>query len=98
LGISSLFTQDSKGFTVLGSFIVVALGVFLIWFVYSWYRRGLRDSIAARFVKRQRRIDAIETLPDDMESLKANVEALKKHTGLPEESEDANKTVDEVEA
>ena len=88
LGISALFTQDSKGFTVLGSFIVVALGLLIIWFVWSWYKRGLRERTIEKFERRQRRNNAIASLPDDMESLKADIEALKKHTGLPDDVEE----------
>jgi cytochrome c biogenesis protein CcdA len=37
LGISTLFTEDTKGFTVLGSFITIILGIGVFWTVY-WFK------------------------------------------------------------
>ena len=87
LGLASLFTQDSKGFTVLGSFLVIVLGLGIIWFVWSWYKRGLKERTIERFAERQRRNTAYQALPDDMDLVKADIAALKKHTGLPDGEE-----------
>jgi sodium-dependent phosphate cotransporter len=91
LGLSSLFTQDSKGFTVLGSFIVVVVALLLIYFVYKWYKGGLRESTVASFETRQRKQESIQALPDDMDYVKAELTRLREHTGLPEVTPDAEK-------
>ena len=59
------------------------LGLGVIWFVWSWYKRGLKERTIERFTERQRRNTAYQALPDDMDSVKADIAALKKHTGLP---------------
>jgi len=84
LGVSTLFTQGSKGFTVLGSFLVVVMILLLGFFLFKWYKGGLKENTQERFAKRQRKMDAVNALPDDMEMLKAEVARLREHTGLPE--------------
>ena len=83
-GLSSLFEQDSRGYVVLGSFLVVILVLLLANFVYKWYRGGLKESIIDSFESRQRRSKAINSLPDDMEEVKSELARLKEHTGLPD--------------
>merc|ERR1711915_617658 len=55
-------------------------------FIFRWYKGGLKESTVASLEKRQRKSEAIQTLPDDMEMLKAEVARLREHTGLPEPS------------
>lgn len=86
LGLSSLFQQGSRGFTVLGSFITIIAAFVIAFIVYKWYKGGLKESTVERFEKRQRKNEAINSLPDDMEMLKAEVARLREHTGLPEPS------------
>jgi len=88
LGLSSLFTQDSKGFTVLGIFVTIILVLLIGLFVYRWYRGGLRESIRDGFVARERKNVAMKSLPEDMDYLKSEVARLRDHTGLPEEIPD----------
>lgn len=84
LGLSSLFMQNSKGFTVLGSLLTaVALGLIVI-FVYKWCKGGLKERTIANFKQKQRRIDLMEELPDDIVYLKAEIVRLREHTGLPD--------------
>jgi len=83
-GLSSLFEQGSKGFTVLGSFLTAILAVLLAWVGYKWYRGGLKERTLERFATRQRRNKAVADLPDDMDEIKAELVRLREHTGLPE--------------
>ena len=91
LGLSSLFTQDSKGFTVLGSFIVVVVFLVLLYVGYKWFKGGLKESTVASFEKRQRKNESIQALPDDMDYVKAELTRLREHTGLPEATPDVEK-------
>jgi sodium-dependent phosphate cotransporter len=84
LGLSSLFTQDSKGFTVLGSLLVVFIILVIIYIVYKWKRGGLKESIVEGFEARERKNQSIKALPDDMDYVKSEIVRLRDHTGLPE--------------
>lgn len=96
-GISSLFEQDSKGFVVLGSIVVIGLGLILIAFVYKWMKGGLKERTVAGFERRQRMKDARTALPDDMDFIKSEIARLREHTGLPAiESGDDDNTDDDV--
>ena len=83
-GLSSLFEQDSKGYTVLGSFLTIALILLILLFTYKWIKRGLKESVVERFESRQRRKIYEQALPDDIDSIKAELALLRQHTGLPE--------------
>jgi len=83
-GITSLFDQDSKGFTVLGSFLSAVLGLILIWFLWKWFKGGLKEKIISCFTNMQKRKTATNELPSDMEYLKSEIERLRIHTGLEE--------------
>jgi sodium-dependent phosphate cotransporter len=98
LGISYLFTRDSKGLTVLGSFIVVILFFVLVWFAYYWNYQGGKDNCYNCMVARQERSVAVRSLPEDMEFLKAKIQALSEHTGLPEDEPEAEAPADVEEA
>jgi Na+/phosphate symporter len=96
LGLSSLFEQDSKGFTVLGSVLVVILVLIIFWFMYKWFKGGLRESITESFTRRQRRYVANQNLPDDMDMIKAELARLREHTGLLEAEETVEDAVEET--
>jgi len=87
LGISTMFTQDSKGLTVLGIFVVCILFLVICWTVYHCKYRGGQQKCYECMVNRQTRRQMMETLPEDMEFLKAKVKELAEHTGLPEAEE-----------
>lgn len=89
-GLSSLFEQDSKGYTVLGSVLTAILILVILWFVYKWFKGGLKESITESFERRQRRTAATDALPDDMDMIKAELARLRDHTGLPEADPEAN--------
>lgn len=81
-GIFTLFDQGSKGFTVLGAFIVIFLGLLLLWTLYKWFYGGLKASIIKKFRDRQTTSDSVTNLPDDMTFVKSELERLREHTGL----------------
>jgi sodium-dependent phosphate cotransporter len=87
LGISFLFTQDSKGLTVLGSFVVVLLFFFCLWLGYYCQYNGGKEKCYDWMVNRQTRHIAIQALPEDMQFLKGKIQALSEFTGLPEDDE-----------
>jgi sodium-dependent phosphate cotransporter len=87
-GLSSLFTQDSKGYTVLGSFLVIALILMILLFTYKWIKGGLKESVVQTFEKRQRRKTYEQALPDDIDAIKSELARLREHTGLAEDEEE----------
>jgi hypothetical protein len=52
--------------------------------VFKWFKGGLRESIIESFTRRQRRSTAVQSLPDDMDLIKAELARLREHTGLSE--------------
>ena len=85
LGLSSLFEQDSKGFTVLGAALTVIILLLILWFMFKWFKGGLREGVLTSFENRQRRLNTNKNLPDDIDSIKAELARLREHTGLLEE-------------
>ncbi len=83
-GLSSLFEQDSKGYTILGSILAAILIILVLFIIYKWQRGGMRESVVAGFETRQKRKQAVSTLPDDMDEIKAELARLREHTGLAE--------------
>lgn len=90
LGLSTLFTQDSKGFTVLGSFITAIAGTVIIYAIYWYNKKDGQKKLYDVMVKRNKRNQTYKDLPSDMDYLKSEIERLKGHTGL----EDVSKEVD----
>ena len=84
LGISSLFNQGSKAFTVFGSFLSVLFGLALIYFVFRWYFCGMREKIYANFKARERKRQTMTTLPDDIPFIMNELARLRNPTGLAE--------------
>jgi sodium-dependent phosphate cotransporter len=97
LGISYLFTEDSKGLTVLGAFIVVLLFFFCLWLGYYCQYNGVKEKCYDCMMNRQARHLAISTLPEDMQFLKVRMQALAEHTGLPDIEEDEENPEEAVE-
>lgn len=90
-GLSSLYTTGSRGYTVLGVFltIIVVLGLGL--FFYRWFRGGLKESTMEGFERREKKRATMETLPEDMDYMKAELARLRDHTGLPDPSPEVAK-------
>lgn len=83
LGLSAIFQRDSKGFRVLGSFITIMLALFIAYWSYWCRYMGGIDACADCFKIRERRRVTLRDLPDDMEYVKATLQALVEHTALP---------------
>mmetsp|Transcript_6075 Transcript_6075/g.17050 ORF Transcript_6075/g.17050 Transcript_6075/m.17050 type:complete len:574 (+) Transcript_6075:465-2186(+) len=98
LGLSALFEEDTKGFKVLGSFIVIVLALCLAYLAYWCAYQDGQQKCYTCMSTRERKRKAIVDLPDDMEFLKARVAALTEHTGLPEEEAAEKDAGEEVEA
>ena len=86
LGLSLMFEQDSKGLTTLGSFLVIILGLGLLYTAY-WckYKEGA-EKCHMCFKNREFRRQTNKDLPEDMQYLKAKMRALIEHTGLPDDA------------
>jgi sodium-dependent phosphate cotransporter len=88
LGLSSLFTQNSKGLTVLGAFITIILFFFAVYMAYYCQYKGGKENCYDCMVARDARSSAMQSLPEDMEFLKAKIIQLSEHTGLPDDVEE----------
>ena len=95
LGLSYLFTNGSKGLTVLGSFVTIFLALILGYGIYYCRFQGGREKCLECMEDRQARHLALTKLPEDMEFLKKKVTALMEHTGMPVEEEEELKGNDE---
>lgn len=90
LGLSSLFEQNTKGYTTLGSVLTILLVAGLVYFIYWYHFKQGKAKMTQCFRDRERRRKVNESLPDIMDkmakvdSLEAKVAALTDHTGLPE--------------
>ena len=88
LGLSSLFTNEAKGLTVFGAFIVVVIagaGAYLAY--WCRYKDG-RHKVVEAMEDRERRRVAFRDLPKTMESLLARMDRLEKENGT--ETKDSN--------
>jgi len=93
LGVSYLFTDGSKGLKVLGSFIVIGLGIGVIYTCYYCRYKGWKENCIDCLKTREVRRSTMKELPEDMVYLKAKLAALIEHTGLPEDA-----GIEEIEA
>jgi sodium-dependent phosphate cotransporter len=90
LGLSSLFV-GSKGYMVLGALLTAAIILLLVFFLYKWYRCGLKEKTFEGFRTRERKRITMETLPEDMNYLKSEMARLRDHTGLPDPTSEYEK-------
>lgn len=86
--ISSLFTQNSLGFTVLGAMIVAALLAGIIYYGVWWRYRGGKEQCVTCVKERQRKTDTMKALPDKMDFILDELTRLKEYTGLPDKEAD----------
>merc|ERR1712228_467359 len=70
----------------------MGIGAGLIYLGYWCKFKNGREQMADCFRTRQRRRETMESLPEDMEFLKARVAALADHTGMPEDDIDVEDT------
>jgi sodium-dependent phosphate cotransporter len=87
LGISTIFEQQTAGFTVLGSLLVILIALIIGRWVFIWNYRDGRESCVDCLTRRQRKSVAIHGLADNMELVMARLTALSDHTGLPEDDD-----------
>lgn len=97
LGISALFAEGTKGFTVLGAFITILIGIGLIWLAVWCQWKGGRQKCSMCMHNRERKRLVMKDLPDDMKYLKDKMAALIEHTGLPVEEEEEEETEEDEE-
>jgi sodium-dependent phosphate cotransporter len=88
LGISALFEEDGKGFTVLASFITIFMGIGVLYTIYVCQFKGGKENCGKCMANREKKRMVLQDLPEDMEYLKARMAALIEHTGLPTEDEE----------
>jgi hypothetical protein len=80
--LSSLFEQDSKGFTILGAAPTVIILLLILWFVFKWFKGGLWEGALTSFENHQRRLNTNKNLPDDIDSIQEELSCLREYTGL----------------
>jgi sodium-dependent phosphate cotransporter len=95
LGLSALFEEDGKGFTVLASFVTILLSFAVFYTIYVCQFKGGKEKCGLCMANREKKRIVMEDLPEDMEYLKTRMVALIEHTGLPVDDEDE---VDDNEA
>jgi solute carrier family 34 (sodium-dependent phosphate cotransporter) len=88
LGLSSFFSQGSKGLTVLGSIVVFFVAVFCLWLGYYCQYKGGKEKCVQSLESRERRRVTQESLPEDMEFLKSKIKLLLEHNGLANDEEE----------
>jgi sodium-dependent phosphate cotransporter len=98
LGISALFEEDGKGFTVLASFITIFIAIGVFYTIYYCQFKGGKEKCGQCMANREKKRVVLQDLPEDMEYLKARMAALIEHTGLPTEEEEEEEANDEVAA
>lgn len=97
LGLSALFEEDTKGFKVLGSFIVIVLVLLLCYLAYwCMYMDGTEKCVNCLSERERKRV-TMKELPDDMDYVKSKIAALIEHTGLVDDDE-GEENDDEPEA
>ena len=97
LGLSVLFTQGIKGLTVLGSIITAALILLIIYAVYWFKCVDGQQKVVNKMKAYQARREVMNTLPEDMEALKAKIRQLEEHTGLMTDQDlESAETADEA--
>ena len=72
LGISSCFEQHTKGFTALGTFLVLLFGMAGSYLWFWWSCRDGKAKCKVCIEKRQRRAAALRALADDMDFVKVS--------------------------
>lgn len=81
MGISMCFEQGSKGYTALGSFVVIVLGFFILYALVWWRYQDGETKFYICVEQRRRRAAAIKALADDLDYLKVDNEWCKNEIG-----------------
>ena len=88
LGLSALFTQHTKGWTVLGSMIVIMVILAMGWTAYWCQYKDGQTKMITYFKARQEKKEAIDTLPAELKALKRKLDLLMEHTGAVDDEND----------
>ena len=88
LGLSALFTQHTKGWTVLGVIVVLALIGALGWTGYWCRYQDGKKKMVTRLKNRQEKKEALESLPAELKALKRQMAILMDHTGAQDDEVD----------
>uniref|UniRef100_A0A7S2NVL2 Sodium-dependent phosphate transporter n=1 Tax=Leptocylindrus danicus TaxID=163516 RepID=A0A7S2NVL2_9STRA len=97
IGISTLFEEDTKAYTALGTMLVIFVFLAMVYFVYWWKYQEGESKTTACLATRQKKLITMETLPEDMDYLKSELARLKSHTGLADEVKDDEVAEEDVE-
>jgi len=90
IGLSELYT-GGRGYMIMGIFLTIIVILALGLFFYKWFKGGLKERTFESFEKREKKRNTMETLPEDMDFVKAELARLRDHTGLPEPFGDVEK-------
>ena len=95
LGLSSLFVSDSKALVTLGSLLLVFVVLFLVKFMWWWFKKDGRALTEANFKRRQYKKDVMTRIIDEWDPLVEMVKEMKSGIGLDVEGGgDVHKQVD----
>lgn len=97
IGISTLFEEDTKAYTALGTMLVIFLAIALAYAAYWWKYLEGEEKTAACLATRQKKLTTMESLPEDMDFLKSELARLKSHTGLADEVKEEEVVEEEPE-
>lgn len=81
LGISACFEKRTRGFTALGIFFLLVLCGGIGYFIFWWSCQDGRAKCRARIKTRERKYAAINSLADDLDYIKVDVEYCKNEIG-----------------
>ena len=81
LAISSCFEQKTKGFTALGTFIVILMSAAIAYLWFWWSCRDGKNKCKMCIERRQRRAAAMKVLADDLEYMKVDLEWCRNEIG-----------------
>jgi hypothetical protein len=79
LAISTMFSSKKTGEVVAASILLVLFCAFWAWFIWWWRYRDGKNRMGQFFFKRQRNVNALETLPYDMHWLQRKIKELQEH-------------------
>ena len=82
-GIGKLYAQGSVAGTGMAGFLTICVGGFFLWRVYCFFFDGGRDKSLASYKDKQLRKIYMESYPQDIVEVKADIENLVQHTNMP---------------
>jgi sodium-dependent phosphate cotransporter len=92
MGLSYLIAAEAMGLKVIGWVLVICLLIGCGYFAVWWYYQDGKQKTLDTFKKREYRRVTMETLPEDMDYVKATLRSLIDHTGLPTEDDEEEQT------